>query len=236
MPRPYTLRLLLAGAALLAPALALATSPPVLRDDIATRALACAACHGKEGSASNDGFFPRIAGKPAGYLYQQLLNFREGRRRYPAMNYLVAHLSDDYLHDMAGYFAGLHPPYPAAPAPAVSPQVLGAGRQLVLQGDPARGIPACVACHGARLTGVQPTIPGLLGLPRDYLSAQFGAWKTGTRRAAEPDCMLHVSRQLTPQDVRAVAAWLASQPIPADMAPAASLPFKLPLACGSLPE
>jgi cytochrome c553 len=222
-------------AALFASSLALAAPAPALRDDIATRALACAACHGKEGRASNDGFFPRIAGKPAGYLYQQLLNFREGRRRYPAMNYLVAHLSDDYLREMAGYFAALHPPYPAARAPEASPSELEAGRQLVLHGDQPRGIPACVACHGARLTGVQPAIPGLLGLPRDYLSAQFGAWKTGARRAAEPDCMRHTSGLLTPQDIRAVAAWLSSQPPPANMAPAASLPGKLPLACGSQP-
>jgi hypothetical protein len=26
-----------------------------------------------------DGYYPRIAGKPAGYLYNQLLNFRDGR-------------------------------------------------------------------------------------------------------------------------------------------------------------
>ena len=231
-----TSRLLTAGAMLFTSTFALAAPTPVLRDDIATRALACAACHGKEGRASNDGFFPRIAGKPAGYLYQQLLNFRDGRRRYPAMNYLVAHLSDAYLREMADYFAALHPPYPATREPDASPAELEAGRKLVLHGDQPRAIPACVACHGARLTGVQPAIPGLLGLPRDYLSAQFGAWKAGARRAAAPDCMRHTSEQLTPQDIRAVSAWLASQPVPADMAPAPSLPARLPIACGSQPE
>jgi cytochrome c553 len=30
----------------------------------------------------------RIAGKPAGYLYNQLLNFRDGRRNYPLMTYI----------------------------------------------------------------------------------------------------------------------------------------------------
>lgn len=225
------LPLLLAGAALSASA-----SAPVLKDDIATRVLACAACHGKEGRASNDGFFPRIAGKPAGYLYEQLINFRDGRRRYPAMNYMVAHLSDDYLREMANHFAALHPPYAAARAPDAALQAQDAGRQLVLHGDAPRKIPACIGCHGARLTGVQPAIPGLLGLPRDYISAQFGAWKTGARRAAEPDCMLHISRQLTPQDVRAVSAWLAAQPVPPDMAPAAALPAPLPLACGGVEQ
>ena len=29
---------------------------------------------------------------------------------------------------------------------------------------------ACASCHGSALTGVEPTVPGLLGLPRDYLN------------------------------------------------------------------
>ena len=47
-----------------------------------------------------------------------------------------------------------------------------------------------------QLTGVQPFIPGLLGLPRDYLNGQLGAWRSGQRRAVAPDCMAHIARQL----------------------------------------
>lgn len=63
-------------------------------DAMAKRVAACTACHGKEGRATSDGYFPRIAGKPAGYLHNQLLNFREGRRSYAPMTYLIDHLSD----------------------------------------------------------------------------------------------------------------------------------------------
>lgn len=225
-------RLAILCSALFAGSVAMA-APATLRDDIGQRALACAACHGKEGRAGNDAFFPRIAGKPAGYLYNQLINFRDGRRRYPAMTYLVAHLSEDYLMEMSTYFAALKPPYaPARPSPA-SPQAIARGQQLVRHGDAASKLPACVACHGERLTGVLPATPGLLGLPPDYINAQFGAWKTGARKAAHPDCMLEVSKQLSPADVVAVSAWLASQPIPADMTPASSVPGPLPIACGS---
>jgi cytochrome c553 len=232
--KPFTCPLrLIVGSALLASGCALAAPP---RAEIGTLVQACVACHGKQGQAGSDGYFPRLAGKPAGYLYQQLTNFRDGRRRYPAMNYLVAHLSDDYLREMADYFAAQHPPYAAPPLASVSAQLFNAGRRLVFEGDSTRGIPACVACHGARLTGVQPATPGLLGLPPDYIKAQFGAWKSGTRRAAAPDCMHNVSQQLEPQDVRAVAAWLSSQPIPADMQAVPALPAKLPHACGSAPQ
>ncbi|MDO8301422.1 c-type cytochrome [Lacisediminimonas sp.] len=213
-----------------------AQAEPKLQDTIAQRSLACAACHGKEGRATRDGYFPRIAGKPAGYLYNQLINFREGHRRYPMMTYMVAHLSDDYLLEMAQYFSDLHLPYPPPQAPNVSQQVLQRGRQLVVNGDPSRKIHACIACHGAQLTGVSPAIPSLVGLSRDYLNSQFGAWKTGARRAAAPDCMADISRQLTPDDIGAVSAWLASRQVPADMTPRAATSVKLPVACGSFPQ
>jgi cytochrome c553 len=196
--------------------------------------LACTACHGREGRAASDGFYPRIAGKPAGYLLQQLRAFRDGRRQYALMTTLLDPLSDDYLREIATHFAAIDLPYPA-PQPATAPaDVLARGRALVLEGDPARQVPACVACHGAALTGVQPALPGLVGLPRDYLNAQLGAWRTGQRRALAPDCMARIARALAPQDIAAVSQWLAAQPVPAPAKPAAALPAPMPLDCGGV--
>ena len=59
-------RALSAALILLAPALPAA---PKFEDSIAQRTLACTACHGDQGRAGPDGFYPRLAGKPAGYLY-----------------------------------------------------------------------------------------------------------------------------------------------------------------------
>lgn len=226
------------GAALAASAWAATPEAPVPATGaggMPQRVLACVTCHGKEGRATPDGYFPRIAGKPAGYLYNQLLNFRDGRRSYPQMSYLIEHLTDDYLREIAGHFASLELPYPPPPAPQAPPAVLEQGRLLVQQGDAARQIPACVRCHGQAMTGVVPAIPGLLGLPRDYLNSQLGAWATGQRRAQSPDCMARVARQLTPGDVSAVSAWLAAQPVPAGGKPAARLTAALPLPCGGVP-
>ena len=55
---------------------------------------ACTTCHGAQGITSNQAYFPRIAGKPAGYLFNQLQNFKEGRRHYGLMVGMVEHLSD----------------------------------------------------------------------------------------------------------------------------------------------
>jgi cytochrome c553 len=206
-------------------------------DSIAQRAAPCMTCHGKEGRAANDGYYPRIAGKPAGYLYNQLVNFRDGRRQqYPLMIYMVQHLSDPYLQEIATFFADQHPPYPPPQAVDVPKSTLDRGRALAMSGDASRNIPACVACHGDALTGVAPSIPGLLGLPRDYINSQFGGWKEGARRAAPPDCMAEIARDLSPEDISAVSAWLAVQPVPVDARPASSIAGKLPIPCGSFQQ
>ena len=203
-------------------------------DTIAQRVLACTGCHGKEGRAAPDGYYPRIAGKPAGYLFNQLRNFRDERRRYELMNGLLALLDDAYLQEIADHFAALDLPYPPPLAPVASTALRDAGETLVRRGDPARGLPACNECHGVRMTGRAPFIPGLLGLPRDYLNAQLGAWRSGQRRALPPDCMAQVAQRLSPDDIGAVSAWLAAQPVPPHATATLEAPAPLPLACGGV--
>lgn len=210
--------------------------PPRRVDPMAQRVLACTGCHGKEGRATPEGYFPRIAGKPAGYLYNQLVNFRDGRRNYPLMVYLVEHLSDDYLREIAQHFAAIDLPYPPPQAPTVSAQVMSRGEALVRRGDPARKIPACAECHGQHLLGVTPNVPGLLGLSRDYLYGQLGYWKNGERRAHAPDCMATIASQLTPEEVGAVSAWLAAQPALPGAKAASTFPGVFPMRCGSVPR
>jgi len=208
----------------------------VAADTIAQRMQACAGCHGKEGRASADGYYPRIAGKPAGYLYNQLVAFREGHRTYPIMTYMVGYMSDDYMREIAEYFSQQNPPFPPPAKIHAAPEVLKRGETLVRAGDAALGVPACAACHGARLTGVNPATPGLVGLPQSYLSAQLGAFKHDLRRATQPNCMAEVARKLSADDINAVSSWLASQPVPAgqDALPAAPTSAPLPLQCGSV--
>lgn len=202
-------------------------------DTMDARVAACTACHGAQGRAGADGYYPRLAGKPQEYLYHQLLNFRDDRRQYRPMTHLLTGLPDNYLREMAAYFSTQHVPYPAPTRAEVSVATLEAGRKLALSGDAARGLPACAACHGAALGGVLPAIPGLLGLPRDYIGAQIGSWKNGLRRAAEPDCMADISNKLTPEDIGALAAWLSSQPVVEPYAPEAAGSIRLPAECGS---
>ena len=214
------------------PPAAVRGAPPPFENTMAQRMLACTGCHGAQGRAASDGYYPRIAGKPAQYLYNQLVSFRDGRRDYALMTNLLTPLDDAFLRQIAEHFASLEIPYPPPQPATASVDTLSRGEQLVTRGDTALRLPACAACHGAALIGVAPAIPALIGMPRDYLNAQLGAWRTGKRHAPGPDCMAQIAQRLAPEDISALSQWLAAQPVPASAKPAAALPAPMPLECG----
>jgi cytochrome c553 len=202
-------------------------------DSIEARVQGCVTCHGQKGQGTADGYFPRIAGKPAGYLHNQLTAFRDGTRSYPPMNYLVAYLPDAYLKEIAEYFAAQRPPFNAQMGAAPELAVMQRGQVLATVGDAAKGIPACIACHGKSLSGMEPGIPGLAGLRPAYIVGQLTRWRVGERRAAEPDCMKRIATRLTDTDISSVAAWLSQQSPSASASPEPSNLVRMPLACGS---
>ena len=235
--RTRTILRLLVAALTTAPATALSqeATVPAFRqlDSIEARVQGCVTCHGHNGQGAGNGIFPRIAAKPAGYLYNQLIAFRDGSRQYAPMNYLVAYLPDRYLHEMADYFASQRPPFPPREAVNVEAAILARGQALVTNGDASKAIPACVACHGSGLTGMNPGIPGLVGLRASYITAQLTRWRVNERHATEPDCMRRIASRLSDADVTAAAAWLAAQDPPRDPSPESSNLVRMPFACGS---
>lgn len=232
---------LLAGAALAQPAPRPARDEAAVPrfaqlDSLEARVQGCATCHGHQGQGTSSDYFPRIAGKPALYLYNQLRAFHTGERRYQPMNYLLAYMTDDYLREIAAHFAALRPPFPDPVVSTLSAAQMERGRQLVQQGDAGRQLPPCIACHGVRLTGREPGIPGLAGLRPNYINAQLTRWRSGERRAASPDCMQRIASRLEESDIVAVSAWLAAQPAPQSPAPDHGLTSpRMPQACGSQP-
>lgn len=204
-------------------------------DTLQQRIAVCTACHGTHGEGTpSSGFFPRLAGKPAGYLARQLKDFQNGLRKYAPMEYTVRQLSPAYMREIAEYFAAQQVPYAPSPVPRVTAETMRRGEQLVTKGDPARQVPACAACHGSQLTGVQPDIPGLVGLPYDYVSSQLGSWRTKTRATVAPDCMATIAGRLSASDISAVSAWLATRALPADMHAQPPGSVTPPLHCGVL--
>jgi cytochrome c553 len=220
-------------------ALPATAQPTITPDALGERLTACAACHGKsgEGMAGSE-YYPHLAGKPAHYLFKQLRAFRDGDRPYAQMRWLLRNMDDTYLEQIAAHFAAMpprtrDPDAVARPLPAETTQ---RARQLVHDGDAAQGVPACAACHGDNLAGLEPGIPALVGLPEEYIVAQFGGWISRVRKAEEPDCMAQIARALDPRDIRAVAAWLAQQDSDQPHRPAPAGSFTPPRACGGMPS
>lgn len=235
MPRaiPSLLRLVVAFAAFGTFAAARA------EDDIVERLAACAVCHGARGEgAPGSEYYPHLAGKPAGYLLEQLQGFRDGRRVSPQMTWLVQFMDDDWMRQIAAFYAAQPPRTRAADtgAAALTDILRTRAEALVRQGDANAGVPACTACHGSDLAGAEPGVPALVGLPADYIVAQLGGWREGVRRGVAPDCMADVANKLTPENIRAVAVWLSQQSHEEGRRPAPPGSVVPPVACGSLPH
>ena len=102
----------------------------------------CTACHGPNGNSTNPQF-PKLAGQNAVYIAEQLHLFKAGVRANAVMYGLSLTLSDQDIDNVAVYFQSQTPVGGEAPATAYQ-----AGENIYRYGDPARGIPACTACHG----------------------------------------------------------------------------------------
>ena len=206
--------------------------------DMAERIKPCEACHGAQGRAGPDGYYPRLAGKPASYLLNQMENFSHGRRRYAMMRRMMDPLSPQYQREMADYFANLQVPYlpPSIKSTAPSPTQMVRGKQLALEGDPTLQIPACNTCHGDNLMGNSANVPSLLGMPSAYLGAQISAWSLGERTTIAPDCMGDIAKRLTTDDAAAVTRWLAAQEVPPKNSTNKPTRMATHVRCGSAPE
>ncbi|MCQ8780523.1 cytochrome c, partial [Escherichia coli] len=64
----------------------------------------CAACHGADGNSPAP-TFPILAGQTQRYLYLQLKDYKEGRRKNPLMSPMAANLSKQDMQDLAAWFA-----------------------------------------------------------------------------------------------------------------------------------
>lgn len=194
---------------------------------------ACVVCHGERGGGVADAAFPRLAAQPVAYLVSQMKAFRDRKRVYAPMNYLMSRQTDAYFTEIAEYFAAQIPDMAVIEARRRQPgdaRTIEQGRRLVMDGRPEAGLPACASCHGAELAGTLPSIPALAGMPRDFLIEQVGTWKTGGHRSPEPNCMAQVAKRMSGDDIVAAASWLSLQQV--DGRPRA-LQAPLPIACGT---
>jgi cytochrome c553 len=70
------------------------------------KAIACAACHGRNG-VSVSGDIPNLAAQKAQYITVQLKAFRAGTRKNEFMNVMAGQLNDADIENLAAYFSSL---------------------------------------------------------------------------------------------------------------------------------
>jgi cytochrome c553 len=97
----------------------------------------------------------------------------------------------------------------AAHAPAAVPKVDPAkGGSLYDTGDNARGLPACVSCHGAGGNSSIVANPKLSGQNENYIHKQLVDFTTPNR--VQP-VMTMYAKMLSEDEKKNIAAWLATQ-------------------------
>ena len=172
------------------------------RPGAALAAAVCVSCHGEDG-VSLSGDFPHLAGQSAAAIYKQLSDYRTAARVHPQMSPVAVKLSEQQLAQVAAFYArgnstGSLGSRAELPDPATA--------RLVNRGDPARGIPACNACHGAMVGGPIET-PTLTGQHQAYLANQLRLYRSGARRNDVYRRMREISAELTDTEILRLAEY-----------------------------
>lgn len=174
-------------------------------------ATACLACHGADGGGTAAAGFPRLAGLNEAYIAHQLQDFRSGKRNNPLMQPIAKALSDTEIQQVAAYYAAM--PIPAAAPAGGDAALLRKGEDIATKGDWNHEIPACFQCHGPNGKGIEPDFPAITGQSAVYISNQLTAWKSGARANDPVGLMKSVANKLSAEQVKAVSAYLANQPL-----------------------
>jgi cytochrome c553 len=237
-------------------------------------AYACAACHQIEGQGNLS--TAGLAGLPAGYILEQIREFRDGRRvssdpkRHETEGMIAEakRLTEADAAEAAAYFAAVRPqPWvevvevatvprtlvgrldwlyvdPKGGSEPIDGRIIELARDLVgmMNGDPrvvtidyvplgsvAQGAilarrpnasgQTCATCHGDAMQGT-PLAPPLAGRYASYFARMLWDIKSGARQGPTVALMQPVVAPLTPAEITALSAYLASLSPPSGPPPA----------------
>lgn len=165
----------------------------------------CQGCHGVTGLSVED-LIPNLAGQYSVYFAKQVHNFQTFERKHQIMNAMAQTISDEELLDVSAYYAS-------------QKQMKGNGKgesdiakKLFLKGDAARGVLACVTCHGENGKGSAPdvfTFPVIGGQHKAYLVAQLNNWRAGERMNSEGNVMNKITKSLTDAEIESLADYIS---------------------------
>jgi cytochrome c553 len=182
-----------------------ATAPEGSVDAGRTKSVTCAACHGADGNSVTPDW-PMLAGQHASYIVRQLKAFKNGERTDVTMKPFADMLSEQDMLDVAAYFAAQTPTPKGA-----DPALVGLGQQIYRGGVPARGVAACIACHGPDGNGNPlAAYPRVSGQHAAYVTKQLNLYASGDRRSDVDvnQMMRNVAGALFEDEIRALASYV----------------------------
>ena len=166
---------------------------PSIKDKVET----CVPCHGPGGN-STSGAFPVLAGQNARYIYLELRDFKEGRRRDPSKDSIAAALSQADMLALADYFSKQKP----------TPNGFVADPAKVVAGRKKSDEVLCPMCHQGEFIG-QNEIPRVAGQQYDYVKKQLADFKA-KRRTNDAGNMTSVAATLSDADIENLAQYIAN--------------------------
>jgi cytochrome c553 len=162
----------------------------------------CVGCHGIADykNAYPDYSVPRLRHQHAAYIIAALHEYKSGDRPHATMHAQAASLSDEDMADIAAYLQGAEPVRPSSKSAGAVPPVVA----------------QCAACHGENGLGVdapmEPKPPLLAGQHVDYLEQALSSYRNGRRKNVVMGGMAQLLK--SDDDLKAAAAYFASQPSP----------------------
>lgn len=163
----------------------------------ARKAAVCSACHGPAGNSAQP-LYPSLAGQTARYIYLQLRDFKEGRRKDSLMTPMAQNLTKEDMLDLAAYFS----------AQQLRPTDFEADPARVAAGEKKSAETLCTMCHLGGFMG-QNEIPRVAGQQHDYIVKQLQDFKA-RRRTNDAGNMVSVSRTLSDEDIENLAQYLTT--------------------------
>jgi cytochrome c553 len=174
-----------------------AAAHPALAESIEDKAALCAACHGEKG-VPTDPKFPIIWGQQQGYLYIQLRDMKEGKRKNEVMAPIVEQMTKEDMIAFAEYFSAKDWPSLGYSAPTAE---AGKANDIEVAGQ-------CTACHRSGYVG-ESAIPRLAGQSVDYLTKTTKDFKTKER--ANNSFMTDMLASFTDGDIALMSRFVAGQ-------------------------
>ena len=181
------------------------------------KAATCSSCHGEDGNSAVS-TFPKLAQQHSSYLIKQLQDFKNGSRKDPMMSGMAMGLSDEDMADLGEYYAEQKVSHNSQPVlhaddeddktakTKTIEELIAQGSDLYRNGDLAREVSACIACHGPLGEGNKPAaFPALRSQHADYLIKTLNDFKSGAR-SNNPENMMHmIAKKMSDEEIKAVS-------------------------------